>query len=104
MLIYSSNSYQRDIPKQEVILINVSFQTGGKNLLLVLEPMLCFNSSPYGRKKLKFPHLVIHFSLCMCLTLYTIMTPLKYHVFENIMENGAFALLDIYEKNYDRKR
>ena len=25
------------------------------------------------------------------LTLYFIMTPLKYHVFENIMENGAFA-------------
>ena len=25
------------------------------------------------------------------LTLYPIMTPLKYHVFENFMENGAFA-------------
>ena len=25
------------------------------------------------------------------LTLYSIMTPLKYHVFENIKENGAFA-------------
>ena len=28
------------------------------------------------------------------LTLYSIITPLKYHVFENIMENGAFALLE----------
>ena len=27
-------------------------------------------------------------------TLYSIMTPLKYHIFENIMENGAFAPLD----------
>ena len=26
------------------------------------------------------------------LTLYSIITPLKYHAFENIMENGAFAL------------
>ena len=25
------------------------------------------------------------------LTLYLIQMPLKYHVFENIMENGAFA-------------
>ena len=24
------------------------------------------------------------------LTLYSIITPLKYHIFENIMENGAF--------------
>ena len=32
-----------------------------------------------------------------CLTLYSIIMPLallKYHVFENIMENGAFALLE----------
>ena len=28
------------------------------------------------------------------LTCYSIITPLKYHVFENIMENGAFALLE----------
>ena len=28
------------------------------------------------------------------LTLYPIEMPLKYHVFENIMENGAFALLE----------
>ena len=27
------------------------------------------------------------------LTFYSIITTLKYHVFENIMENGAFALL-----------
>ena len=26
-----------------------------------------------------------------CLTLYSIMTPLKYHIFENILENGAFV-------------
>ena len=34
---------------------------------------------------------LIHLS---SLTLYTIITPLKYRVFENIMENGAFALLE----------
>ena len=28
------------------------------------------------------------------LTLYSIKMPLKYHVFENIIENGAFALLE----------
>ena len=28
------------------------------------------------------------------LTLYSIITPLKYHIFKNIMENGAFALLE----------
>ena len=28
------------------------------------------------------------------LTLYSIVTPMKYHEFENIMENGAFALLE----------
>ena len=28
------------------------------------------------------------------LTLYSIITPLKYHAFENFMENGAFALLE----------
>ena len=28
------------------------------------------------------------------LTLYSLITPLKYHVFENIMENEAFALLE----------
>ena len=28
------------------------------------------------------------------LTLYSIVTRLKYHVFENIMENGACALLE----------
>ena len=28
------------------------------------------------------------------LTLYAMITPLKYHVFENSMENGAFALLE----------
>ena len=27
------------------------------------------------------------------LSIYSIITPLKYHAFENIMENGAFALL-----------
>ena len=34
---------------------------------------------------------------CVMLTLNSIITPydtLKYHVFENIMENGAFALLE----------
>ena len=30
----------------------------------------------------------------MHLTLYSIITPLKYHVYENIVENGAFALLE----------
>ena len=28
------------------------------------------------------------------ITLHSIIMPLKYHVFENIMENGAFALLE----------
>ena len=28
------------------------------------------------------------------LTLYSIMAPLKYHVFENIMDYGAFALME----------
>ena len=28
------------------------------------------------------------------LTLYSIISPFKYHVFENIMENGAFAFLE----------
>ena len=28
------------------------------------------------------------------LNLYSIITSLKYHVFENIMEKGAFALLE----------
>ena len=28
------------------------------------------------------------------LTLYSMITPLKYHVFENIMENEAFAFLE----------
>ena len=28
------------------------------------------------------------------LTLYSIITPFKYHVFENIMENEAFPLLE----------
>ena len=31
-----------------------------------------------------------------CLTLYSLITPLKYHVFENIMENGAFAPCSIF--------
>ena len=30
------------------------------------------------------------------LTLYSILTPLKYHVFVNIMENGAFASFSMY--------
>ena len=38
------------------------------------------------------------YSCCLnVLTHYSIITPLmplKYHVFENIMENGAFALLE----------
>ena len=34
---------------------------------------------------------IIFFTL---LTLYSIITPLKYHVFENIMEKGAFAPLE----------
>ena len=29
----------------------------------------------------------------MNIILYSIITPLKYHVFENIVENGAFAFL-----------
>ena len=42
-------------------------------------------------------HLFSLYSHCICnrerwLTLYSIITPLKYHVFKNIMENGAFAL------------
>ena len=28
------------------------------------------------------------------LTLYSIITPLKYNIFENIMENGVFVLLE----------
>ena len=40
----------------------------------------------------------------MNLTLYLIEAPLKYHVFENIMENGAFALLDfpLYFQKYSK--
>ena len=32
---------------------------------------------------------LIHWNI---LTLHSIITPLKYHVYENVMENGAFAL------------
>ena len=33
------------------------------------------------------------------ITLYFIITPLKYHIFENIMENGAFAKMEHLLKN-----
>ena len=35
-----------------------------------------------------------YFYVGLQLTLYSIMKPLKYHVFENIMVNGAFAFLE----------
>ena len=37
---------------------------------------------------------LIDLKFCNHSTLYSKVTPLKYHVFKNIMENGAFAHLE----------
>ena len=37
---------------------------------------------------------MLDYACTLVLTIYSMMVPLKYCVFENIMENGAFALLE----------
>ena len=55
---------------------------GGETPLYVARRLVRFASEDIGEIGFAF------------LTLYSIMTPLKYHIFENILENGAFALLE----------
>ena len=50
---------------------------------------------PYCTQNLKGQNSGVFASLrAIALTLYSIITPLQYRVFENIMEKGAFALLE----------
>ena len=59
---------------------------------------MCINlASPYNNRNYAI-RLTGNMNMCrQRLSLYSIkrlLTPLKYRVFENIMENGAFALLE----------
>ena len=59
-------------------------------LFIIINPSKFFWSLSENFKTCEFNNFENNYYL----TLYSIITPLKYHVFENIMENGAFALLE----------
>ena len=44
--------------------------------------------------------LFVPYQYTVSLTLYSILTPLKYHIFENILENKAYALLEQMHLNF----
>ena len=62
----------------------------------VIESFFYFSTKIYvvGTEKNNLNEMVLLSTQKTCLTLYSIIAPFKYHAFENIMEKGAFALLE----------